>query len=210
MGLIPTRMGLCYGIECGCALGNQSVVEVRVMDSQLSVRQELERLYFHDSVFRCIEILFSERHGRGCRIHIDYYDWEGNEARQENDPSAEWLWKALTIEFGHLAQFEFSAPDHLNRAQDIDALEFDHELERLRRRRPWLGQICPAYDSTLFDAQIEPLSLKFLSSNGIKDEQGYIEQGYILVIGGMAQLIWDGFEPAVGQIHFPLKGYVSL
>ncbi len=170
------------------------------MASRLSVRKELERLHFHDSVFRCIEILFSERSDRRCRIHIDYYDWEGNEARQENDPSAEWLWKALTIEFGYLAHFEFSAPDHLNRAQDIDALEFDHEFERLRRRETWFRKTCPAYESPLFGAHVEPLSLKFLSSNGIKDEQGHI-----LVIGSMAQLIWNGFEPAVGQTHFPLK-----
>ena len=49
------------------------------MASQLSVREELERLSFHDSAFRGIELLFSQRGGpdRGCRLYIDYYDWEG-------------------------------------------------------------------------------------------------------------------------------------
>ncbi len=170
------------------------------MASQISVHQELKRLNFHFSIFRCIEILFSEGIDRGCRIHIDYYDWEGNEARRENDPSAEWLWKALTIGFGYLAHFEFSAPGHLNHAQNIDALEFDHQLERLRQRETWFRKTPPAYESPLFGAQVEPLSLKFLSSNEIEDEQGYI-----LVIGSMVQLIWGGFEPAAGQFHFLLK-----
>ena len=94
----------------------------------------------------------------------------------------------------------FSAPDHLNHAQNIEALAFDHELERLRRRETWVRRTCPAYESPLFGAQVQPLSLKFLLSNEIEDEQGYV-----LVIGSMVQLIWAGFEPALGQFHFPLK-----
>ena len=152
------------------------------MASKSSVRQELERLNFWSSVFRCIEILFYGGCDRGCRIHIDFFS------------------QALTIEFGYLAHFAFSAPAHLHRAQEIDALEFDHELERLRRRETCFRKTVGAYQDPLFCAQVEPLSLKFLLLNEIEDEQGYI-----LVIGSMAQLIWGAFEPAVGQIHFPLK-----
>ena len=87
------------------------------------IRKELEKLEFHDSVFRGIGIFFSDGISRGCKIQIDYYDWERNEARRKADPSSEWVWKALTIKLGYLAHFEYSAPDLLNRAQDIDELE---------------------------------------------------------------------------------------
>ena len=85
----------------------------------VDARAELERLGFHDAVFRSIELLFSNGNARSCRLLIDYYDWEGNEARRKQDANAAWRWRSLEIAFAYLGHFEYSAPDLLNRPQDI-------------------------------------------------------------------------------------------
>ena len=50
--------------------------------STTDARAELERLWFHDSAFRSIEMMFGTGSARSCRLMIDYYDREGNEARR--------------------------------------------------------------------------------------------------------------------------------
>jgi hypothetical protein len=168
------------------------------MKTKFITRTELEDLEFHDSVFRSIEIFFSDGNSRGCKLQIDYYDWEGNEARRKDDPSSEWEWKSLTITFGYLAHFEYSAPDLLNRAQDIYELQFDHELERLRHREEKQKRQFSKYRSPLFDSKGKALSLKFVTENG--DEES---QGYILVVGSDVRLEWGGFDSYIGQTHIP-------
>ena len=103
----------------------------------VDARAELERLCFHDAVFRTIELLFSDGNSRSCRLLIDYYDWEGNEARRKQNPSAPWRWRSLEIAFAYLGHFEYSAPDLRNRPQDIDRIEFDHQLAELRASEEW-------------------------------------------------------------------------
>ena len=162
------------------------------MKSEFVSRKDFEALDFHDSVFSSIEIFFSDGNSRGCKIQIDYYDWEGNLARRETDSASEWTWKALTIKFGYLAHFEYSMPDLLNRAQDIYELQFDHEIERLRAKEEKQKQQFPKRQSPLFDAKGEVLSLKFVSENG--DEESL---GYILVVGSDVTLEWNTFAEGV-------------
>ena len=169
------------------------------MKPKFITREELESLEFHDSVFRSIEIFFSDGNSRGCQIQIDYYDWEGNEARRKANPSSEWVWKALTITLGYLACFEYSAPDLLNRAQDIDELQFDHELDGLRKQEEKQKRLFPKSRSPLFDSKGPALSLKFLTENG--DEES---QGYVLVVGSEVTLEWGSFDSYTGQTHIPV------
>lgn len=64
--------------------------------------------------------LFSSGNARSCRLCIDYYDWEGNERRRQQDPKAPWQWRSLEVSVTYLAQFEYSAPGQL--LAGIDAL----------------------------------------------------------------------------------------
>jgi hypothetical protein len=161
-------------------------------------RAALERLDFHDSVFRSIELLFSDGHDRSCRLLIDYYDWEGNHARREADPQAPWRWRSLEVCFSYLGQFEYTAPDLLNRPQDIDCVEFDHMLAELRAGEQWARDRSPGYRSPLFDADGGPLSLKFLTHNFDSEQQGFV-----LVVGCGCRLHWDVRPSLVGQVHIP-------
>lgn len=164
------------------------------------VRADLQRLYFHDSSFRSIALMFSNGNVRSCRLWIDYYDWEGNEQRRKQDPNAPWQWRSLEVSFGYLAHFEYSAPDLLNRPQDIDGVEFDHLLAELRASEDKLRAEYFDYRSPLFDAASGPMSLKFMTQNSSGDQDGFV-----LVIGSECELHWDKHAPLVGQIHIPIQ-----
>ena len=86
----------------------------------MAIQEKLQSLDFHDSALSTVSIQFSDGNTRSCTLLIDYYDWEGNSQRRELNPAAEWAWRRLQITFGYLAHIEFSAPDFVNRAQDID------------------------------------------------------------------------------------------
>jgi hypothetical protein len=159
-------------------------------------RAELARLNFHDSVFRSIELMFTSGHDRSCRLLIDYYDWEGNHARRNSDPQTPWLWRSLEVSFGYLGHFEYSAPDLLNRPQDIDRIEFDHHLEELRAGERWFRETCSGYRSPLFDVDGGSLSVKFITQNCNLDRDGFV-----LVVGSGCQLHWDLRPAPIGQIH---------
>ncbi len=161
-------------------------------------RAELERLDFHDSVLRSIDLLFSSGHARSCRLLIDYYDWEGNSARRAADPQAPWRWRSLEVSFGYLGHFEYSAPDLLNRSQDIDRAEFDHTLAGLRAGEDRLRAQFSGHRSPLFDADGGPLSLKLLTQNW-----GEEREGFVLVVGSGCRLRWDVRPAPVGQTHIP-------
>lgn len=163
-------------------------------------RAELERLDFHDSVFCSIELLFTSGHARSCRLLIDYYDWEGNDARRESDPQAPWRWRSLEVFFGYLGHFGYSAPDLLNRPQDIDHIEFDHLLAELQAGEQWARDLSPRYRSPLFDAEGGPLSVKFITQNCSVDQEGFV-----LVVGSGCQLRWDVRPALVGQVHIPIE-----
>ncbi len=161
-------------------------------------RDALERLDFHDSAFRSIELLFSDGSARSCRLLIDYYDWEGNSARRAADPQAPWRWRSLEVSFSYLGHFEYSAPDLLNRPQDIDRVEFGHLVPELRAGEERLRARFSGYRSPLFDADGGPLSLKFLTHNW-----GEEREGFVMVAGSGCRLRWDVRPALVGQVHIP-------
>jgi hypothetical protein len=163
------------------------------------VRTELERLDFQDSVFQSIELRFSDSNARSCQLLIDYYDWEGNESRRQQDTNVEWRWRSLEVSFAYLGHFEYSAPDLLNRAQDIDRIEFDHLLEELRASEQQVRERCSGYRSPLLDAEGGPLSLKFITQNYSTDREGFV-----LVVGSGCRLQWDTHPASVGQRHAPI------
>ena len=61
------------------------------------------------------------------------------------------------------ASSRYSAPDLLDRPQDIDHIEFDHQLADLRAGEEWARGFYAAYRSPLFDAEGGPLSVKFMT-----------------------------------------------
>jgi hypothetical protein len=97
----------------------------------MSVVSKLQALNFHDSRLAEVSLSFSERNARSCLIEIDYYDWEGNAKRRAGDANEVWLTRRLQLSFGFLAHIEFSAPDLVNRAQDIAEAEADEISQRL-------------------------------------------------------------------------------
>jgi hypothetical protein len=142
-----------------------------------SINSQLGELNFHDSKIRGIQLVFPRGNDRTCAIDIDYYDWEGNEERRKTEPDAQWIWKHLRLEFGHLAHSEFSAPDLKSRVQDIDDI------------------------ALLIDSDTELISLKFFLQNWTDDKQGFI-----LIIGSQLKLHWiEGYQKT-GQSHWPIKG----
>ncbi len=169
--------------------------------SKETVLEELQGLCFHDSCFRSIELHFSDTSdARSCRLNINYYDWEGNAARKNQTPNAQWEWKSLVIDFGYVAVFEYSAPDLSNSADAIDDVEFGNRVEELKCKEEALLKEFSGYCSPLFNDKVEPVSIKFLMQNG--DENS---EGYILVIGSEVKISWGSFPARVGQVHFPLK-----
>jgi hypothetical protein len=164
-----------------------------------SIQRELEQLDFHDSVFSSIQLGFSDGNARNCRIHLYYYDWEGNSLRRRTDSNSPWTARSLTIAFDYLAHFEYSAPDLLNRAQDIDRIEFGSLLENLRASEAGVRSMFPGYKSPLFDSPTGPLSLKFITQNCADNNEGYV-----LVIGSQCRLTWDARPALVGQAHIPV------
>ena len=169
-------------------------------NSKTTVLEELQKLRFHDSSFRTVELNFSDVRTRSCRLQIDYYDWEGNEIRRKQTPNAQWEWKSLVIDFGYVAVFEYSAPDLLNSAKEIDTVEFGHRLEELRSQEQDLLKQFSGYRSPLFNDKSEPISIKFITQNW--DESS---PGYFLVVGSEVKISWGSFAPLVGQIHIPIK-----
>ena len=165
-----------------------------------TVLEKLQKLYFHDSSFRAVELNFSEVRARSCRLQIDYYDWEGNEIRRRQISTAQREWKSLIIDFGYVAVFEYSAPDLLNSAREIDAVEFGHRLEELRTKEQALLKQFSGYHSPLFDGKSEPISIKFITQNW--DENS---PGYLLIVGSDVKISWGNFVPLVGQVYIPIK-----
>ena len=104
------------------------------------------------------------------------------------------------IDFGYVAVFEYSAPDLLNSAQEIDEVEFGDRLEELKIKELGLLKQFPGYRSPLFQGEGEPVSIKFVTQNA--DEKS---QGYVLVIGSDVKLGWGGFAPLAGQTHIPIR-----
>jgi hypothetical protein len=170
------------------------------MEQKSSVKSELEKLRFHDSCFRSIQLQFSNNRDRSCILQIDYYDWEGNEARRQQSPTAEWVWKSLTIHFGYVAVFEYSTLDLLNRAQDIDRIEFDHQLKEWKIKEQNLLKQFSGYRSPLFGDKREPVSIKFMTQNCDDNSEGYV-----LVVGSDVKISWENFSSFVGQTHIPIK-----
>jgi hypothetical protein len=145
-------------------------------------------------------LIFSDGFARSCRLFIDYYDWEGNESRRQKDPNSPWRWRSLEISFAYLGHFEYSAPDLLNRPQDIDRIEFDHQLAELRASEEWTRGSLSAYRSPLFDADGGALSVKFITQNCNADREGFV-----LIVGSGCELRWDIAPALVGHVHYPIE-----
>ncbi len=106
----------------------------------------------------------------------------------------------MTISFGYLAVFEYSAPDLLNRAQEISEVEYGHRLDELKVKEQNLKKEFPGRRSPLFEGKGDAVSIKFLTQNFDDNSQGYI-----LVVGCDVKISWGSFPPLVGQIHIPTK-----
>ncbi len=164
------------------------------------ISKQLEELYWHDSQIRTIQILFPRGHDRVCILDVDYYDWEGNEKRRESNPKSDWAWKHLRLTFGYLAHMEYSAPDLINRVQDIDSISIGKKLDPLRQRVARVKEEFPQAKVKLFDSGTEPISLKFHIQNGTEDQEGYI-----LVIGSQVRMRWIEDDHLTGQVHIPCE-----
>ena len=169
------------------------------MDSSSAIQEELRALDFHDSALSVVSVYFSNGNGRSCVILIDYYDWEGNLKRREEEPAAEWTWKRLKITFGYLAHIEFSAPDFVNRAQDILSLTLGHGIESLRDAHTNFKSEFPQGTFPLFDDDNEVVSARFSTQNFGDDAEGYL-----WVAGSRVRLEWLGSGELVGQAHIPI------
>ena len=165
----------------------------------MDVTAVLEALYFHDSLLRTISVSFSDGNRKSCLLDIAYYDWEGNKERRSLDPKSPWQWRRLQIAFGYLAHIEFSAPDLINRAQDIDSLEIGSGLPAFRQAYETFKRDFPRGRYPLFENGAEAISLKFNTQNN--SDSG---TGFLWVVGTEIELKWLSSDRLEGQIHIPL------
>jgi len=182
----------------GPLLGRLTCI-VRHQEDLLSNVEQLKALNFHDSTLVVVSIQFSTGNEKSCEVVLDYYDWEGNAQRRTLDSKSQWLSKRLSITFGYLAHFEFSAPDLVNRAQDIDHLEVGYELPRFLGLRNKFKHEFPRGTYPLFDDGSEVVSLRFITQNS--DDES---EGFLWLVGSKVQLSWSASVNVEGQHHFPI------
>jgi hypothetical protein len=166
---------------------------------KMNATAELQGLYFHDSLLRTIAVSFSDGNRKSCLLDIDYYDWEGNKERRSLDPKSSWQWRRLQIAFGYLAHIEFSAPDLINRAQDIDTLEIGFGLTAFRKAYDTFKQDFPRGRYPLFENGAEAISLRFSTQNHSDSSSGFL-----WVVGTEVELKWLSSNRLEGQIHIPV------
>jgi hypothetical protein len=98
-------------------------------------------------------------------IEIDYYDWEGNAKRRADDVNEVWLTRRLRLSLGFLAHIEFSAPDLVNRAHDIDEAEAGYRLSTFQAKYAAFKREFPHGFYPLFEDESEVISLRFSTQN---------------------------------------------
>jgi hypothetical protein len=167
----------------------------------MSVVSSLKDLNFHDSRLVSVGLAFPGGNDRTGLLDIDYYDWEGNAQRRADDASATWLTKRLRLSFGFLAHIELSAPDLVNRAQDIDQAEVDYRLSSFQAGYAAFKREFPHGSYPLFEDGCEVLSIRFTTQN-----YDASTAGFLWLVGGKVELEWLTTPRHAGQIHFPISG----
>ncbi len=162
----------------------------------MNVKNELEKLNFHDSTFRGIHILFSDGSKRSCLLDINYYNWEGNRSSNDN---FHWDWKRIHLRFDYLVHIEYSTPDILNRAQDIADITLDHKLRDYHKKWSQFKKRAPRGNYPLFKDNEETLSLKFNLNNFER-----FKRGYLWIVGSGISLEWLDKDVLDGQTHIPI------
>ena len=165
-----------------------------------ATQDSLKSLRFHDSEITRVELTFASGCGRSAVLDLLYYDWEGNAARRELDPSSSWQWRALRIHFAYLAVFEYSADDLINSANQIDIVEWGQGLAPVIAREQALAKQFTGYKSPLLLDLARVVSMKLATHNSSETKEGYF-----LLIGTDVTVSWDAFPSPQGQIHIPLK-----
>ncbi len=166
----------------------------------MSIGEQLRALNFHDSSLVSFHVSLGPGSQRTLTVELDYYDWEGNSLRRTTDPHAAWQTKRLTIAFGFLAAIEFSAPDLVNRAQEIDTAEVGYRLDWFKEQHTAFKGEFPRGGYPLFDDGSEVVSIRFSTQNN--DDESF---GYFWIVGSQVELS-IGPETAVGgQTHFALR-----
>ena len=166
----------------------------------MSIIQDLQSLNFHDATLMSVHLQLGQGSNRSAEIELVYYDWEGNSARREIAPDAPWQTKQLHVKFAFLAHIEFSAPDLVNRAQDIDCAEVGYKLELFEARHTDFKRQFPKGRYPLFDGETEVVSLRLETQNN--DENS---TGYLWVVGNDVKLEWGPPDFSHGQTHVPLR-----
>jgi hypothetical protein len=165
-----------------------------------TTQETLRTLNFHDSEILRVDLSFTPRRGRSGVLDLNYYDWEGNAARRQNEPHAPWQWRTLRIDFAYLAVFEYSAEDLVNAPNEIATVEWDHGVAPLVAREEALAKQFTGYKSPLLVDPARLVSMKFLTQN-----YSETKEGYFLFIGVDVKTVWDAFPAPHGQIHVPIK-----
>lgn len=170
------------------------------MGSSGVIEEQLQALDFHDSALSEVAISFSDGNRRSCSIVIDYYDWEGNSRRREVEPTAPWRWRRLKLTFGYLAHIEFSAPDLVNRAQDINSVTLGYDLASLQLKHQQFKKNFPQGSFPIFDDGTDVVSVRFSTQNFEGDAEGYL-----WAAGSQVGLEWMEGGQLVGQAHIPIS-----
>lgn len=165
----------------------------------MSINKELGSLHFHDSNLRGINVSFSDGNARSCTLEIDYYNWEGNQKARKASPNAPWKWRQLVVKFGYLAHIEFSAPDLVNRAQDLDEAEMGYGLSSFEDGHKRFKAEFPRGRYPLFESG-EVVSIRFTTQN-----YSNTGAGYLWIVGNDVSVEWRDSDVLEGQIHFPIE-----
>lgn len=166
----------------------------------MSVKETLRALGFHDSTIRAIELRFGEKGRAHAHVAIDYYDWEGNADRRRVDSRAPWRSRALSIRFGFVAHFEYSAPFVLHPGNEIDRAVIGDGLTTFEEAARRLRSEFPRAVDPLFGEGREPVSLRFETHNWGDDRAGHI-----WIVGSDVTLEWGAARESA-EHHIPIRG----
>jgi len=165
----------------------------------VSIGEQLRALNFHDSSLVSFHASLGPGSQRTLTVELEYYDWEGNSLRRATDPHAPWQTKRLTIAFGFMAAVEFSAPDLVNRAQEIDTAEVGYRLDSLKEQHTAFKAAFPRGKYPLFDDGSEVVSIRFNTQNN--DDNSF---GYFWIAGSQVELSVGSGPSPDRQTHFAL------
>lgn len=161
----------------------------------MTVKNQLEKLEFHDSFLKAINVVFSPK--PSCILNIDYYNWEMVNKTLASQSTAKGKivaidseYKQLVIKFDFLAHIEYSEPDLINSIGSITCITLDYGLDRFEKEYAAVKQRFPLCKYPILEEGAETISIKFDTHSN----------GYVWIVGSGVSMEWvESVTPQEGS-----------